>query len=486
MQRPDPELRFDRLHGACPGLLETLVLADTWGLSSTRSRRRLLGGLCGQGPVSRAGHRRRRLVSLGLLTGARDAAVRGASLVTPLGRQVLITHAAEVAETRKRIEDLLEAELEADLAFADAMEDACLDDAPGAATTPGDTPEPLAGLPDAPRPEALPAPPRLDERVAVTAATLAPYVAHLDLPGTLLAQIAAALSAGKHLLLAGPPGTGKTDLALALGAAAAAEGYCRGMRTVTASADWTTFETIGGYALEPDGGLRFRAGVFAAALEHEEWLLVDELNRADVDRAFGELYTVLAGRGASTPFRRGAEERAVSIGPEEEATYRVRASFRLIATLNTWDRAGLFRLSAALLRRFAVVHVGPPDDRGYARLIDREAGAALDPGVRAALGRLFSSAGLLPHCPVGPAIAIDVVRYLRQRGAGGDGLAEAVCLLLLPQLEGLPAAAAPAVASLLDAELGAAVPARALEEVRARLREIFPDFEGGRARPRRG
>jgi hypothetical protein len=303
----------------------------------------------------------------------------------------------------------------------------------------------------------------------------------------MLEQLAAALSSGKHLLLAGPPGTGKTEIALGLGAAAASAGVARGMLTVTASADWTTFETIGGYALDRDGALRFRPGVFLSALEGDRWLLVDEINRADADRAFGELYTVLAGRGTSTPFR-DAAGRVVSIGADEGASYRVRPSFRLVATLNTWDRAHLFRLSAALLRRFAVVHVGPPDDTGYARLLDREAGAPsasppLDPAVRAVLGRLFSSAGLLSRCPVGPAIALDMVRYARRRAAGGEGLAEAVSMVLLPQIEGLPSEAALAVASILDAELSSIVPAPSLAEVRARLSDLCPDFEPGRALP---
>src|SRR5262249_29948089 len=42
---PDPERLFERLDGAYVGLLEALVLADTWGLSGTRQRLRLFGGL---------------------------------------------------------------------------------------------------------------------------------------------------------------------------------------------------------------------------------------------------------------------------------------------------------------------------------------------------------------------------------------------------------------------------------------------------------
>ena len=72
-----------------------------------------------------------------------------------------------------------------------------------------------------------------------------------------------------------------------------------------------------------------------------------------------------------------------------------------------------------------------------------------------------------------------MVRYARRRAASGEGLAEAVAMILLPQLEGLAADVAARVVALLDAELRRIVPARALEALRARLRELGPDPAGG-------
>ena len=110
--------------------------------------------------------------------------------------------------------------------------------------------------------------------------------------------------------------------------------------------------------------------MFLQAIERWQWLIIDELNRADVDRAFGELMTVLAGKASDSAFELD-DGRSVSIGPDARCTHRTRPTFRVVATMNTWDKTSLFRLSYAVQRRFAVVHVGIPDDATYAHLIDR-------------------------------------------------------------------------------------------------------------------
>ncbi|MBK7760188.1 MAG: AAA family ATPase [Deltaproteobacteria bacterium] len=206
-----------------------------------------------------------------------------------------------------------------------------------------------------------------EQPLTLTPAQVPPHLGDLLLPATLLERCCAALTAGRHLLLVGPPGTGKTELATVLAEAAKNEGFCEGLLTATASADWTTFDTIGGYALEQGGQLRFRPGVYPRALKERKWLLIDELNRADVDKAFGELMTVLSGKPVTTPYMEG--DQAVSIGPDADGAYRQPQAFRLISTMNSWDRTSLFRLSAALQRRFAVIYVGPPDERDLETLL---------------------------------------------------------------------------------------------------------------------
>lgn len=188
---------------------------------------------------------------------------------------------------------------------------------------------------------------------------------------SVLAEAATALRAGKHLLLGGPPGTGKSTLAEAL---------CRAVvkaqhDVATGTADWTTFDTIGGYVPTNDG-LAFEPGVVLRALKRGRWLIIDELNRADIDKAFGPLFTLLSSSGGSTATRRvvlpyleagaqveirWAEKRTGASGAE----YIVTPGWRLIGTLNLSDKATLFQLSFAFLRRFAVLDVPLPEERGY-------------------------------------------------------------------------------------------------------------------------
>ncbi len=299
-----------------------------------------------------------------------------------------------------------------------------------------------------------------------------------ECPPGVLERCCAALNAGKHLLLLGPPGTGKSTIAAALAAQAHADGICQAeAKLATASADWSTYDTIGGWAQQANGQLAFREGIVTRALREHRWVVLDEVNRADIDKCFGELFTVLSGGTVTTAYTdaKGAE---VQIGPDAPI-YRFGPDIRLIATMNVRDKASLFRLSYAFMRRFAAVHVPGLDDDALHRLAQRageKRGIAADRWEFA--NRVLSRAhGLGDAVDLGPALLIDLLEYAAKRPDASTerAIGEGIELLVFPQLEGAEDDRAQEALARLDRLFTA--DAAVLRELHASLRSYFPHLK---------
>ena len=257
--------------------------------------------------------------------------------------------------------------------------------------------------------------------------------AGLQFPPQVVEQLVASIDAGKHVILTGPPGTGKTTLAFLAAEVAKQAMLCTGYLPTTATTEWTTFETIGGFQPTQEG-LIFRPGMFVEALESGRWLVIDELNRSNFDRAFGQLFTVLSGQSAVLPFKRSGRSDPVALvpsgveAPPGTDVIRVPASWRIIATMNVFDKNLLFEMSYALMRRFAFVEVTSPSETVFRDLLVGHHDVATD----LLLLRQFRD--------LGPAVYLDAARYADRRSRDDVTrsrlLYETFYSYFLPQLEG--------------------------------------------------
>lgn len=189
---------------------------------------------------------------------------------------------------------------------------------------------------------------------------------------SVLTEIASALLTG-HVVLQGPPGTGKTSVAAAI-----CRAFDVGRSTVTGREDLSAYDLIGRQDLVfdeesrqevvvPTDGAFTRAVIECAGAisRHQDdpeentktghWLLIDELNRANLDRAFGQLFTVL-GTDEST---------GVPLdyyGAKNETLY-IPGSFRIIGTINSVDKQFVNSMSLAIRRRFTFVTLDIPKQK---------------------------------------------------------------------------------------------------------------------------
>ena len=265
-------------------------------------------------------------------------------------------------------------------------------------------------------------------------------------------QINAALKSGKqHIMLYGPPGTGKTTLARWIAATLTGGKWT----LITGSADWSSQDIIGGYQPVGGGSVAFIPGVLLRNFDRP--LIIDELNRCDIDKVIGPLFTVLSGQQTTLPYRLNIEERdslQYVILPEskpsaEDHEFAPSPAWRLLATINSIDKAALYQMSYALTRRFCWVYVDAPrDTAGFvAAYLRKEDPRWVAPeGAICPLATFWSTINTVRA--LGPAPIIDTIKAVRAMEEGAEffaassagmreALLDAIDMVVLPMLDGI-------------------------------------------------
>ena len=298
---------------------------------------------------------------------------------------------------------------------------------------------------------------------------LTPFDDLIGIDPSVYRQIEAAVNSGKqHLMFYGPPGTGKTTLARRLA------GVLNGQKwaLITGSADWSSQDIIGGYQPIEGGSVKFYPGVLLRNFDRP--LIIDELNRCDIDKVIGPLFTVLSGQATTLPYRtKVADEDSPQymILPEWKETpapheFAPGTAWRLIATINSIDKASLYQMSYALSRRFGWIYVdAPTDTKAFVQTyVEKFMGNDVpNIGGTPPLAAIWTAVNGVRA--IGPAPIIDALKSIRVMVPTADLLGEPVGdlkttyldafdLFFLPMLDGILRHEAEEIAAAVTSALG--------------------------------
>lgn len=189
-----------------------------------------------------------------------------------------------------------------------------------------------------------------------------------------LSEIVTGLVKG-NIILQGPPGTGKTTLAKLI-----CEVFNVEYDEATAISDWTTYDTIGGLQPDFDGKneiLTGKNGCIVESILHccntvvknehysgekqASWLILDELNRCEIDKVFGELFTVFGSDSLSA-------QRSIRLWYEKDENKKriyIPNRYRIIGAMNNIDKNFVYDISQGLSRRFTFIEILPPEEEYF-------------------------------------------------------------------------------------------------------------------------
>lgn len=246
-----------------------------------------------------------------------------------------------------------------------------------------------------------------------------------------LQEVIELLRTRKQIVLYGPPGTGKTFLARALARYQVGESETRRVTTVQFHPSYAYEDFFEGYRPASDAkgnvGFRLDAGPLrriaaeAAKPENREqpyFLVIDEMNRGNLAKVFGELYYLLEYR-----------DEAISLQYSPEESFSLPPNLFVIGTMNTADRS-IAMVDAAIRRRSAFVELHPQEGliaNMLSRYLEANSMSQLRSRLLDTLNREID--------PSGRDLMIGPSYFMKQDADSEDGLYRIWKYELLPLLE---------------------------------------------------
>lgn len=199
------------------------------------------------------------------------------------------------------------------------------------------------------------------------------------------------LQTRQQIVFYGPPGTGKTYLAGKIARFLAGEEHGDHVKTVQFHPSYAYEDFFEGYrpaktqgdnvgfSLEP-GPLRRIAAEASLDGNRDKpyFLIIDEMNRGNLAKIFGELYFLLEYR-----------DQGINLQYNPQQTFVLPPNLFIIGTMNTSDRS-IAMVDAAIRRRFAFVELHPQDGM-ISGLLERFLAANGKPSLRAELLNALNS-----------------------------------------------------------------------------------------------
>lgn len=182
-------------------------------------------------------------------------------------------------------------------------------------------------------------------------------------------QLEALLLRKKNLILQGAPGVGKTFAAKRLAYAMMGEKDEDRIMQVQFHQNYSYEDFVMGYRPNEDGGFDLKEGVFyhfcrvaATDKEHKYFFIIDEINRGNLSKIFGELLMLIEKDYRDTPMQMSYMDKR----------FAVPSNVYIIGMMNTADRS-LAMIDYALRRRFSFFEMKPAfDSPGFKEYIAKK------------------------------------------------------------------------------------------------------------------